>query len=44
MTYEEITDERYGKIIKKVDLDGNVFWIPINPSNTDYQQYLATLN
>jgi hypothetical protein len=43
MTYEVITDERYGTILKKVDEVGNVFWIPINPANSDYQEYLKSL-
>jgi hypothetical protein len=41
-TYEEIKDDN-GSIIKRIDEDGQVWWIPTNPANSDYQVYLATL-
>lgn len=42
MTYEEI--EQFGsKMIKGTDKNGNVFWIPCDPANSDYQRYLRWL-
>jgi predicted neuraminidase len=41
-TYEEIKDDN-GSIIKRTDEDGQVWWIPTNPANSDYQAYLASL-
>ncbi len=31
------------RMVKKTDVDGCVLWIPMDPANTDYQQYLAWL-
>jgi hypothetical protein len=42
-TYELISEEGYGQIVKKTDLEGRVFWIPTDPANSDYQAYLASL-
>lgn len=42
--YEVITNEFGNEIIKKTNLDGTVWWIPTDPANSDYQQYLASLN
>ncbi len=39
-TYEEITWETGGKIIKRTDEDGGIAWVPIDPANADYQEYL----
>lgn len=42
-TYEEITTESFtgsNTVIKRTDEDGIVLWIPIDPANSDYQQYL----
>ena len=41
MTYElkEATDFSPSVLIK-TDSDGNVFYIPLDPSNSDYQAYL----
>jgi hypothetical protein len=43
-TYEIIKDFFYGEIIKKTDEDGKESWIPIDPANSDYQAYLASLD
>ena len=40
MTYEIITQDN-GTIIKRTDADGQVWWIPTDPANSDYQAYLA---
>jgi hypothetical protein len=40
MQYEIIKND-YSEVIKKTDEDGNVWWIPIDASNSDYQAYLA---
>jgi hypothetical protein len=39
-TYEEVTNETGSKVIKRVDLDGSVAWIPMDETNSDYQAYL----
>jgi hypothetical protein len=39
-TYEEVTDELSGKMIKRTDEDGLVAWIPLDRGNSDYQRYL----
>ena len=43
-TYEilEATDLT-PKTIKRTDEDGRVWFIPTDPTNSDYQAYLATL-
>ncbi len=38
--YEEINIGLGGKIIKRTDANGTESWIPIDPSNSDYQRYL----
>jgi hypothetical protein len=44
MTYEEITDPIFNtKIIKATNKDGQEFWIPLDPGNSDYQRYLRWL-
>lgn len=43
MTYEEITTD-FGSYIKRTDEDGLIWSIPTDPTNSDYQQYLAWLN
>jgi len=39
-TYEEVTTELGNVVIKRTDVDGSVWWIPTDPSNSDYQAYL----
>ena len=41
--YELITSETNHQIVKRTDENGVVVWIPLNPSNSDYQHYLAWL-
>jgi len=38
--YEEVTDELGHTMIKRTDADGQIWWIPLDPSNSDYQAYL----
>jgi hypothetical protein len=38
-TYEVIEN-----IIKRTDKDGTITWIPIEPANADYQEYLGSLD
>jgi hypothetical protein len=38
--YEEVTTELGNRVIKRTDTDGSILWIPIDPSNSDYQRYL----
>lgn len=40
MNYELITDELGGESIKRTDLAGNESWIPLDPANSDYAEYL----
>ena len=42
MTYEVIENNPMPDIIKATSKDGTVFWIPTDPSNSDYQAYLAS--
>ena len=30
-------------VIKRTDEDGKVWWIPLDPANSDYQAYLKDL-
>jgi hypothetical protein len=39
MIYEVITNE-FGSMIKRTDLNGVIWFIPMNEANTDYQAYL----
>ena len=38
--YEIIASPAGGEILKKVDEDGAIWFIPTNPANSDYQRYL----
>lgn len=38
-TYEEITIEQ-GTVLKRTDENGQEWYIPIDPANSDYQEYL----
>ena len=38
--YEKVTNESGVEIIKRTDVDGQVWWIPTDPANSDYQRYL----
>ena len=41
-TYEIV--ENYNcQVIKRTDQEGNQAFIPTDPANTDYQEYLASL-
>jgi hypothetical protein len=43
-TYELIEDTNINsQSIKRVDEDGNEAWIPLDPANSDYQEYLKSL-
>ena len=42
-TYEEVTNESLAGTsitIKRIDKNGLVSWIPLDPANSDYQAYL----
>jgi len=41
--YEIITAEDGVKSLKKTTEDGTVWWLPLDPANTDYQAYLKWL-
>ena len=40
--YEVIKDETQ-EVIKRIDSDGNIDWVPIDPANSDYAAYLTSL-
>jgi hypothetical protein len=42
-TYEVITTDIGAVMIKRTDPDGIVWWIPEDPANADYQEYLKSL-
>jgi hypothetical protein len=39
----EVIDTGQGEVVKRTESDGKEFWIPKDPSNSDYQRYLAWL-
>ena len=41
--YEITTTEIGNKVVTRTDEDGQVWFIPTDPANSDYQAYLATL-
>jgi len=41
--YEEVTDELGYRMIKRTDADGQIWWVPTDPANSDYQAYLLSL-
>ena len=45
VTYKVIppTYEGGKEMITRTDPDGKVWWIPTDPTNSDYQAYLASL-
>lgn len=42
-TYEIIINVDGVSVIKRNDDDGKVWFIPADPANTDYQEYLRSL-
>ena len=42
--YKEIANEHGGTFIEKTDEAGVVSFIPTDPTNADYQEYLAQLS
>jgi hypothetical protein len=44
MTYEIVPaiPFLFPEMIKRTDADGQVWWIPTDPANSDYQAYLAS--
>ncbi len=46
INYQYVNEDPSTMTVEHVDRfneDGSVSWIPINPSNSDYQSYLAWL-
>jgi len=39
----EIIEIENEKILKKINNDNSISWIPIDSGNSDYQEYLKTL-
>lgn len=42
--YEEAIVENNEIIIKKTDKNGLICWIPCDPNNSDYQEYLKQVS
>ena len=42
-SYEKIISDLGQDSIKRTNEDGSITWIPIDPANSDYQEYLKTL-
>ena len=42
-TYEIEVSELNSTIIKKIEEDGTIWYIPSDPTNSDYQAYLKSL-
>jgi len=40
--YEVVISDLGYKSIKRTDADGQIWWIPTDPANSDYQAYLAS--
>jgi hypothetical protein len=43
-TYEIVKNAFYDEMIKKTNENGNESWIPLDPANPDYQEYLKSLD
>jgi hypothetical protein len=43
ITYKEVTNENGYTYIEKTDNDGKIWSVPMDPANSDYQAYLASL-
>jgi len=43
MTTYEIKETEQGDVLTRTDADGTVWFIPMNPANSDYQRYLRWL-
>jgi hypothetical protein len=41
--YEKIESPTGEIILKRTDPEGNEAWIPLDPANSDYAEYLASL-
>ena len=41
--YETIKNENGSETIKRTNQDGSVSFIPTDPANSDYQEYLKSL-
>lgn len=41
ITYKIITNLNGADVLQKTTPDGKVWWVPIDPNNSDYQAYLA---
>lgn len=43
-TYKLIKGDFGNDTIERTDLDGTVWYIPTDPANSDYQEYLKSLD
>ena len=44
MKQYEIIENHFGsEMLKRTDADGKVWFIPLDPANSDYQEYLESL-
>jgi hypothetical protein len=42
-TYELLIDEKGSQIVKRTNTDATISWIPLVEANSDYQEYLKSL-
>ena len=42
-SYEEVTTSNGNNYIKRTNDNGSESWIPTDPANADYQEYLKSL-
>jgi hypothetical protein len=43
MKIYEVIETEEGSTVKRTDADGKIWWIPTDPANSDYQEYLSSL-
>jgi hypothetical protein len=41
--YEIVKNEFLADRLTRTDNDGKIWWIPLDPANSDYQAYLVSL-
>lgn len=43
MKIYELVENEFGSSLKSTNPDGHVWWIPLDPANSDYAEYLRYL-
>jgi hypothetical protein len=44
MKIYEVIEAEFGLYIKMTDSQGKVWWIPTDPANSEYQEYLSSID